>query len=230
MEVILTPPSFKCNVGLLQEETGMDTIEAVVFDFGNVLGRFDKMVSCGKFAATCQYSPEQIRDMLVGSDLERRLESGMATDDFAREVIEMLASTMTIEDVHMGWGDIFTPNDDIDRYVHALIEQGVKVGVLSNTNAVHWPYIMKLPIMDRLLRHGAPMITSHDVGVMKPHPRIYEVAIAQLCVAPERALYLDDIEENVVAAHKVGMQAEQYDCTKDSVKRLDEIFQKYRLL
>lgn len=207
----------------------MTPITAVIFDFGLVLGRFDKRLSCQAFAEKCQHSPEKIYEMLVGSDLEKRLESGLPTDEFAREVIALLESTMTNDDVHRGWGDIFTPNADIDFFIELLIAKGVKMAVLSNTNAVHWPYIAQLPVIRKLAEYGAPMILSHDVGVMKPHPRIYHATLTKLDVQPEHALYLDDIEENVAAARAVGMNAERYHCLEHPQERLTEIFEKHRL-
>ncbi len=45
------------------------------------------------------------------------------------------------------------------------------------------------------------------MGIRKPHPDIYELLCDRLKIPPEHILFVDDIEENVVAAQKLGFQA-----------------------
>lgn len=50
------------------------------------------------------------------------------------------------------------------------------------------------------------VIDSSEVGVRKPDPRIFELALAELGgVAPDRSAFLDDYPGNVVAAQRLGM-------------------------
>ena len=51
------------------------------------------------------------------------------------------------------------------------------------------------------------VIDSSAVGIRKPDPRIYEMALAQLGVAADRAVFLDDAVGNVEAARALGMHA-----------------------
>ncbi len=51
-------------------------------------------------------------------------------------------------------------------------------------------------------------VYSSDVGVAKPHPRIFRVALEQLGVAPENAVYVGDrLVADVAGPHAVGMKA-----------------------
>jgi putative hydrolase of the HAD superfamily len=45
------------------------------------------------------------------------------------------------------------------------------------------------------------------VGAMKPAPRIYEVALEISQAVPERSVFIDDREENLVPARALGMHA-----------------------
>jgi putative hydrolase of the HAD superfamily len=47
---------------------------------------------------------------------------------------------------------------------------------------------------------------SFMLGVRKPEPRIYELALADAQIAPARALFVDDRAENIEGAARVGMQ------------------------
>jgi epoxide hydrolase-like predicted phosphatase len=48
-------------------------------------------------------------------------------------------------------------------------------------------------------------VESCRVGLRKPDPRIYELACRELAVPPERAVFLDDIGQNLKAARSLGM-------------------------
>jgi epoxide hydrolase-like predicted phosphatase len=49
------------------------------------------------------------------------------------------------------------------------------------------------------------IVYSHEVGCLKPDPRIYRVACELLEVAPEEAVLVDDVQANVDGANAVGM-------------------------
>ena len=53
-------------------------------------------------------------------------------------------------------------------------------------------------------------ISSHQVGLCKPHPGIYKVAIDRANVSsPEAIVFFDDLAANVEAAKSAGMRAHQ---------------------
>jgi putative hydrolase of the HAD superfamily len=56
-----------------------------------------------------------------------------------------------------------------------------------------------------LARYFDHMIISGEVDVRKPDPGIYQLALASLEVRPEDSLFVDDLEENLVAAREIGM-------------------------
>lgn len=54
------------------------------------------------------------------------------------------------------------------------------------------------------------VVASGDEGTIKPEPRIYEIALERLDVAPEECVFIDDILENCEAAEAVGIHGIQY--------------------
>ena len=51
-----------------------------------------------------------------------------------------------------------------------------------------------------------PIVLSYKEKVEKPDPRIYKIATQRSGVKPEEILFIDNLEENIVAAQKAGMQ------------------------
>lgn len=205
--------------------------KAVIFDFGNVLGMFDKQKACAQLAESSPYSADEIYQIIVGRNLERMLESGqMSETAFCNEVLHHCKLTkLTVPDVMRIWGNIFTPNPAIDGIVDRLIERKIPIGVLSNTNGIHWPYICDLPVMRKLQKYGAPQTLSYELKALKPDAIMFETAVMRLGTKTEETLYLDDINEYVGAARLAGMESEQYDCSKDS-SRISTIMRQHGLV
>jgi putative hydrolase of the HAD superfamily len=91
----------------------------------------------------------------------------------------------------------------VDRAA-ALRAAGYKTAVLTN-NAKEvgdqWKAIVPVDDLFDLV------IDSSEVGMRKPNPAIYEYTAAQLGVAPERCVFLDDAPGNTAGAESVGMRA-----------------------
>lgn len=214
----------------IQQQEKTMKANAVIFDFGNVLGTFDKFSAALRLASASPYGTNEILQAILNGGLERMLESGqMSETAFCNEVLHRCKINLTVPDVRRIWGNIFAPNHAIIPFVEQLIERRVPIGVLSNTNSIHWPFIMDLPVMQLLKRHSAPFTLSYEVGGYKPDAILYETALKRLETKPEDTLYLDDILAYVEAARALGMRAEQYDCTKNA-DAITGIMLKYELL
>lgn len=64
------------------------------------------------------------------------------------------------------------------------------------------------------------IIVSAEEGVIKPDPVIYRAALQRLAVAPEEALFIDDVEDNVLGARAVGMQALSFESPAQAMEEV----------
>ncbi len=51
------------------------------------------------------------------------------------------------------------------------------------------------------------VISSYNVKIKKPDPRIYEHTLEKLGIQPEEAVFIDDLEENVKIAETIGIKS-----------------------
>ena len=51
------------------------------------------------------------------------------------------------------------------------------------------------------------ILISGAVGVIKPDPQIFKIALARFAIDPARAIYIDDVAANAAAAGKFGIHA-----------------------
>ncbi|GLV48021.1 hydrolase [Thermus sp. LT1-2-5] len=90
-----------------------------------------------------------------------------------------------------------------------LKARGFKVGVLSNT----LPSLKESLAYHGLDRYVDGFFASCALGVAKPDPRAFLLALKGLGLSPEETLYLDDDPENVETARRLGLRAEMYAAT-----------------
>lgn len=77
-----------------------------------------------------------------------------------------------------------------------------KLGIISNA----WPYLESLLHLLGLWPYFESVIISAQVGLTKPNPAIYELALRTLGIPADQAIFVDDIPQNVVAAERVGLK------------------------
>jgi putative hydrolase of the HAD superfamily len=85
------------------------------------------------------------------------------------------------------------------------------VSLFSNTNELH--YIEFEPICRKLLETFDNCYYSHKIGFKKPNLDSFEYVLKSAGFKPEETVFIDDSEENVLAASKLGIIPFHY--TKD---------------
>ena len=65
------------------------------------------------------------------------------------------------------------------------------------------------------------LVYSHEVGLMKPDPRVFALTAQRLGVRPDEVLFLDDVEGHVVAARASGWHAVLHTSTPDSITAME---------
>jgi len=68
-------------------------------------------------------------------------------------------------------------------------------------------------------------IYSAEVKLIKPDPRIYQLALEQLDVRAGEAVFVDDVLENVQAARSLGMEGVQFKNTPQTIDDIKNILE-----
>jgi len=95
---------------------------------------------------------------------------------------------------------------EVEETLVALARAGRKLGIVSNTI---WPSAYHVADLERfgIHAHFDAVVFSTDVGVSKPHPRIFEACLERLGVPAARAVFVGDrAYEDVSGAQRVGMR------------------------
>ena len=77
--------------------------------------------------------------------------------------------------------------------------------------------------LDMLKAEFDVFIESSRAGVAKPDPKIYEMALRELGVRAESAIFLDDIGRNLKPARQMGMTTIKVTSASDALAELDRV-------
>ena len=72
-----------------------------------------------------------------------------------------------------------------------------------------------------------PIIYSHEVGLAKPDPEIFELTLTMIGVAPEETIFIDDKQGHVDAASRLGMHAIHNTEAARTIKAVSELLAEF---
>jgi len=180
-------------------------IEAVILDFGGVLWnmRWDVAADLDRDHGLPRSS---VFETLYRTDMWRDIERGIGDPadwrDRAHGALEERACR-PLPRLHDKWRAAQQPIEPNVALVRAL-RPPYKVSILSNADAT---LRQRLEQEIRIHRLFDDIVCSAEVGMAKPEPAIFRLAADRLGVPPGRCVFVDDWDENIAAAERVGMQA-----------------------
>ena len=94
-------------------------------------------------------------------------------------------------------------HDDALACLDALAARGIRLGIITNGELDFQTDKLTAVALAERMEH---VIASGDVGVAKPDPRIFEVAVQRFGVTPDRAAYVGDrLHTDAIGARDAGL-------------------------
>ena len=112
------------------------------------------------------------------------------------------------------------PDLGMERVVNQLKEDGIKVGLLTNSVPEFWPVIERT-INTKLFDC---IVDSSQVGIRKPDERIYELTARKLGMSTRSCVMIDDLHHNVKGAEKTGMAGILFTSSKQTEEAIKNYF------
>ena len=195
----------------MKSDETYNRIQNVIFDFGNVLVRWDIYG-----ALISRYSPELIdqfrinelsgfEDANILCDLGEPLEK--ATDLMRKEHGEIWAEMMEWYIAHFS-DSILGEIPGSRQLVCDLKEAGIRVFGLSNWSS--YLFEKALTSLPKVIFMMEDRVVSGYIRQRKPDRNIFDTAIAKFNIDPAFTAFIDDKLENVQAGSEVGLRAVQF--------------------
>ncbi|MBN2167955.1 MAG: HAD-IA family hydrolase, partial [Actinobacteria bacterium] len=211
----------------MEVQIDRERIDAIFFDVGNTLLRAHPSVE-----AVCkhileqfgyQVTEEKLRQGILEADryYEKRYwedDSFWSNEDDASRIwAEMYARMMEAIGIdgdrhligraiydYFGHGDRWRTFPDVVPVFRELKSEGYTIALVSNWDS----RLAKLCFDMGLDRYLEAVISSASIGLIKPDPRIFEVACDRVGVEPARAIHIGDhYYADILGARSAGLQA-----------------------
>lgn len=201
-------------------------IETIIFDFGGVVIDIDPQLTMTEFGklGSRKLDADQTQDLI--QNIIRKFEKGIFTPEVFRTKLKdfLHIEDATDQQIDDAWNALLfdIPGKRIKAIEQA--KQHYQILLLSNSNEIHYD----LYVRDLQLRFGYREFDdlfhksyfSFDLHLAKPDSEIFEFVIHQHKLDRAKTLFIDDTEENILTAHKLGL------CTfrMDNHEKVRELF------
>ena len=182
----------------------MAGITAVIFDVGNVLYDWDPRFLYERLIEDEQALDSFLRDVVT---VEWHLQHD-AGRPFAETSAELAALYPEHAELIRAWGPRFQESirgriDGMEQLLADLSRSAVPLFAITNFSHEFWPSFRakETDLFDRF----QDVLVSGEVGLIKPDPAIYHLALKRFGLAAEEALFVDDRQDNVDAAAALGI-------------------------
>ncbi len=186
-------------------------IKTIIFDFGGVILDIDPQITIKEFQKMGFKDVAKTNSKEFIEDIIRKFERGIYTPEVFRKklraFLELEVSDQKLDDA---WNALIydIPAERIE--VLEQVKKNYQMLLLSNSNEIHYD----LYVRDLQLRFGYREFDelfdksyfSFDVHLSKPDPEVYEFIMNQHDLKPSETLFIDDNEENIAAASKLGLK------------------------
>lgn len=182
----------------------------VVFDFGQVLVRFEPSYMVGRYVS--DPSDAALLEAVVFDRLYwDRLDAGTISDE---EVISSVCERIperlwqSAHKIYFNWIYNIPEIEGMRELIlHIKETYGVSVFLLSNISRYFADHASEIPILSLIDR----CVFSATCGRVKPNRDIYEYLCATCEILPAETLFVDDRAENIEGAGRAGISGYLFD-------------------
>jgi putative hydrolase of the HAD superfamily len=178
-------------------------IHSIIWDVGGVIVRTEDLTQRDQLAARYGLSHQEINDLVFGSEENYQAQLGEIshTEHWAaiRERLGLSEEERHDFEAEFFAGDV-VDNELVD-YIRGL-KANYCTAILSNALSNLRGKLTDEWQIDDAFHH---MVISAEVGLMKPDPAIYQLAVEQTGFAPEESIFIDDTPRNIEAAQAAGL-------------------------
>lgn len=177
--------------------------KAIIFDIGRVLIHVDLPRAIAGLAEGLPLSPADVWTAIQQDPRWPDWQEGrMSPRDWHLHLGKRLGASLPYEQFAETWRLALRPEPIQDNAFLEKLSKRYRLGLLSNTDAIHVPYMESAY---SFFRFFPARIYSNVVRASKPDALIYREALKAVKARADEAVYVDDVPEYAEAARKLGM-------------------------
>ncbi len=176
-------------------------IKAVIFDWAGIFCTPGELFSHPRLLKTLKMVPEEIEKQ-VKKTQDEYYRGKISNTAFWRHIFKTFSlkgfTPKELNKAYLGSYKISRQNLQIPL----RLKKNYSVALLSNLTGVMMSHIVKIHTLKNRFHK---LFFSNRMGFIKPEEEIFKIALKQIGVRPEEAVFIDDSKKNLEAAKKMGM-------------------------
>ncbi len=197
-------------------------LKAVIFDLNGIFLQGELLSE--RLKRDFDLKPSEFLPVLIRIMEQVRKPDALDSYDLFKPYLKQWKIKLTKAAFFQYWFSGEHLNKEMLEYVHHLKLKKIKIYLLSNNFRERTEYYRKeLP---ELFQVADRAYFSWETGAVKPDEKAYLNVLNEAGVKPEEAAYFDDSEKNVLAARKLGINADQFSGVKETKKIIEELRKK----
>jgi len=206
----------RCNDSIGWIEGTVVRPKMILFDLGRVLADLGSPSTRMRL----QIEDEDFWDLWLSLPIVQRFERGdISADEFLLRLALELGIREDPSDFRqrfLDWQPRLYPS--AESLIPVLAAE-CKLALLSNTNVLHWAQIRK---GTSAFRHFEHVFLSYEIRRCKPDAGAFNIVLESVAASPADILFLDDLEQNIVAARALGIQSVQVSGSAEVLAAISE--------
>ena len=198
----------------------MKDIKTVIFDLGGVYFTDGTKRAIDIISKRWNLDPVLVTDVFKGKIGTAYRESKISHEEFWEQAKKTLGIDASMNELALIWLEGYVPIEGTVDIIKELKEKGYEIIYLSDNVQERIYYIEKKYHFLQYFKSG---VFSHIVGVRKPNPRIYKLALEEASNPAENCVYIDDKPELLEEANKLGMSTIAFTNSNKLRERLREL-------
>ena len=180
--------------------------KAIIFDVGGVFIRTHSRLGREKWATRLKLDSWELEDFVFSGESGRQAQLGQKSSAahwrWVGDYFGLAETELTELRRDFFSGDSF--NQPLLEQVIRLRQAGYQTSLLSN----FWDGARQFWAgFSRFMESFDDIVISAEVGLMKPNPQIYHLALRRLDLLPAEVLFVDDSAANIAGARTAGLPA-----------------------
>ena len=196
-------------------------IKAIIFDYGNVIHKWDNNIFLEEAVKKSNKSYEYINNFIFASGLQDKFELGeLLATDFFRIIKKQCNLSISKKEFFKEYTNRLFEKIPSTLALIKKLKKKYKVALLSNTTKIDFDCVTKklreFPLFDAIT-------LSFELGSVKPEKEIFIDSLNKLNLKPNECVFIDDIKEYSEAASKIGIHGIYYTSYENLIKELKKL-------
>lgn len=186
----------------------MKKIKNIVFDLGGVLLDLDRQAAVDKFIELGYSQADDLLDPYRQKGIFLQLEKGEVTPEELYEYIQRQTDVpISPEQINEALCKFLVGLPEYKLDMLRELKQDYNIYMLSNTNAIMFPYVAKTYFTQQglgLEDYFDRTFLSYEMDCVKPDEKIYTKMLSEGGFKAQESLFIDDASANIAIAKELG--------------------------